>query len=105
MLEARRRGVSPHKVAAWVRRRLGGGIIIVRYRSDGSPGCTAPCTLCARELIKFDLKVCCLMEGGQVFCGRLSDPGAPPAKLSSGQRFWLTHWDCCKEPERSGGGR
>ena len=77
------------------------------------PGCTAPCMLCAREIIKYDLKVCCLLDSGQVFCGRLSDPGAPPAKVTSGQRSWLTHWDACKrkpsesmrERERSGGGR
>jgi hypothetical protein len=95
-VEAKRRGVQPHKVPAYVRRRLGGGIAILRFRADGSPGCSAPCTLCARELLKFDLKVACLMEDGQVFIGRLTDPGAPPAKVTGGQRAWLTYWTTCK---------
>ncbi|KAL4433928.1 hypothetical protein ABPG75_000369 [Micractinium tetrahymenae] len=96
VVEARRRGVPPHKVAGYVRRRLGGGVCIFRFRADGSPGCSAPCTLCAREIQRFDLKVCCLLEGGEVFCGRLSDPGAPPAKVTGGQRAWLRWWAACK---------
>lgn len=96
VVEARRRGVPPHKVASYVRRRLGGGVCIFRFRADGSPGCSAPCTLCAREIQKYDLKVCCLLEGGEVFCGRLSDPGAPPAKVTGGQRAWLRWWAACR---------
>lgn len=104
VLEARRRGVQPHKVATYVRRRLGGGVAILRFRADGTPGCSAPCTLCARELLKYDLKVACLMENGQVFCGRLTDPGAPPAKVTGGQRAWLTYWASCqRRPNTSGG--
>ncbi len=96
MTEARRRGVRPHKLASYVRRRLGGGVWILRVRADGSPGCSAPCTLCARELEKYALKVCCITEEGRPWCGRLSDPGAPPAHVTSGQRGWLTHWATCK---------
>lgn len=97
VMEARKRGVRPHKVAAYVRRRLGGGVSILRFRSDGSPGCAAPCTLCTKELLKFDLKVNCLLESGEVFCGRLTDPGAPRAKVTTGQRNLLAHWACCKD--------
>ena len=94
--EARRRGIQPHKVAAYVRRRLAGGICIVRMRSDGSPGCSIPCTLCAKELVKYDLKVCCRLASGEVFYGRLTDPDAPSAKVTGGQRNWLTWWACCQ---------
>ena len=92
MAEARRRGLPPHTVPGYVRRRLGGGVAVVRLRCDGSPGCSAPCTLCARELERYDLKVCCRLDDGAVWCGRLSDPGAPPAKLTSGQRSGLKEW-------------
>lgn len=102
VVDARRRGVAPHKVPAFVRRRLGGGITVVRLRSDGTPGCSAPCLLCARELARFDLKVCCRLDSGAVWCGRLSDPGAPPPKVTSGQRSWLAHWDACRWPVRGG---
>lgn len=102
VVEARRHGVRPHKVASYVRRRLGGGLCVVRYRSDGSPGCSAPCTLCAREILKYDLKVCCLLESGEIFCGRLTDPGAPPAKVTGGQRAWLRWWACCQAGRPNG---
>lgn len=92
MVEARRRGVQAHKVPGYVRRRLGGGVAILRFRADGTPGCSAPCTLCARELLKYDLKVACLLESGEVFMGRLTDPGAPTSKITGGQRAWLTYW-------------
>lgn len=92
MAEARRRGLPPHKVPGYVRRRLGGGIAVVRLRCDGSPGCSAPCTLCARELARYDLKVCCRLDDGAVWCGRLTDPDAPPAKMTSGQRSGLKEW-------------
>jgi hypothetical protein len=98
--EARRRGVQAHKVPGYVRRRLGGGVAILRFRADGSPGCSAPCTLCARELLKYDLKVACLLESGEVFMGRLTDPGAPPSKITGGQRAWLTYWTASQRARR-----
>ena len=109
MGEARRHGVPQHKVAAFVRRRLGGGVAVVRLRADGSPGCSAPCTLCARELARFDLKVCCCLESGALWVGLLTDPGAPPAKVTGGQCTWLTHWVACRDkraprPPGSGSG-
>ncbi|KAL4855989.1 Importin beta-like SAD2 [Chlorella vulgaris] len=108
VMEAKRRGVQPHKVAAYVRRRLGGGVAILRFRADGSRGCSAPCTLCARELLKYDLKVACLLENGEVFRGRLTDPGAPPSKVTGGQRAWLTYWTSCQrrgqDPAAAAGG-
>ena len=92
MAEARRRGLPPHKVPGYVRRRLGGGVAVVRLRCDGSPGCSAPCTLCVRELARYDLKVCCRLDSGAVWCGRVTDPDAPYAKMTSGQRSGLKEW-------------
>ena len=86
MQEARRRGVPPHRVVAWVRRKLGGGLLVVRFRTDGSVACAAPCILCSREIERFDLKVVCVDESGAWFSGRLSDPGAPPQRLTTGQK-------------------
>lgn len=86
MAEARRRGVAPHRLVPWVRRQLGGGMIVLRFRSDGSPGCSAPCELCARELERFGLRVTCLRPGGEGwFSGRLGEEGAPAAKPTNRQ--------------------
>eukprot|EP00887_Chlorella_sp_A99_P006974 scaffold2.g6974.t1 len=84
--EARRRGVPPHKIVPWVRRKLGGGLLVVRFRTDGSPACAAPCILCSKEIERFDLKVVCVGEDGGWFCGRLSDPHAPQQRLTTGQK-------------------
>lgn len=86
MQEARRQGVPPHRVVPWVRKKLGGGLLVVRFRTDGSPACAAPCILCSKEIKRFDLKVVCVDEGGGWFCGRLSDPGAPSQRLTTGQK-------------------
>ncbi len=85
MAEARRRGIAHHKVVPWVRRQLGGGIVVLRFLADGTAACSAPCTLCTQELRRFDLRVHCLQPGGEWFCGRLSEPGAPAAKLTNRQ--------------------
>lgn len=86
---ARRHGVRQHRVTTWVRRKLGADILVVRHRSDGSLGCAAPCVLCRRELLRFDLRVHCSLSGGAFFSGRLSDAGAPEPTLTSGQRRML----------------
>ena len=96
MAEARRRGVAGPPGPAFVRRRLGGGVAVLRLRSDGSAGCSAPCLLCARELARFGLKVCCRTDSGAVWRGHVDDPGAPPPKVTSGQRTWLAHWTTCR---------
>lgn len=87
---ARRHGVPPHAVVSWVRRKLGPDLLVLRRRSDGSLGCAAPCVLCRRELLRFDLRVHCSLGGGAgFFSGRLSEPGAPPPALTGGQRRML----------------
>ena len=93
---ARRKGVPPHSAVAWVRRKLGGGVLVFRRRADGSLGCAAPCVLCRRELLRFDLRVACSLgdgggDGGDgaFFSGRLSDTDAPVPRLTSGQRRML----------------
>lgn len=86
MDEARRHGVPPQRVVIWIRRKIGGDIAVVRYRSDGTMGCAVPCVLCQRELKRYDLRVHCSIGGGDFFSGRLSEQGAPPALLTAGQR-------------------
>ncbi len=115
VLAARRHGVPSHKVVPWVRRKLGPAVVVLRFRGDGSLGCSVPCVLCQRELKRFDLQVHCFVgagpgggagggsalrrshadggaaaspEGGW-FSGRLSDAGAPTPVLTAGQRRTL----------------
>ena len=118
MASARRHGVPQHKVVPWVRRKLGPSVVVVRFRGDGSLGCSVPCVLCQRELTRFDLKVHCFLGGStstpgggdgsggcqaggseaggdgdgggpRWFCGRMSDVGAPTPVLTAGQRRTL----------------
>lgn len=119
MLAARRHGVPSHKVVPWVRRKLGPAVVVLRFRGDGSLGCSVPCVLCQRELNRFDLQVHCFVGAGpggggtasggagsaastsasagaatagpegEWFSGRLSDAGAPTPVLTAGQRRTL----------------
>ena len=87
MAEARRRGVAAHKLVPWVRRQLGGGILVLRFLADGSTACSAPCAACAREIKRFDLRVLCLQLSGEWYSGRLGVAGAPACTtLTTGQR-------------------
>lgn len=51
-----------------------------------------PCTLCARELARFDLQVHCTLPDGGWFHGRVTDPDAPTPVLTSGQLRQLNLW-------------
>lgn len=92
---ARRHGVPSHKVVPWVRRKLGPTVVVLRFRGDGSLGCSVPCVLCQRELTRFDLSVCCFVgqDGADGepcwYRGRLTDEGAPTPVLTAGQRRTL----------------
>lgn len=95
MQHARRHGVPSHKVVPWVRRKLGPTVVVLRFRGDGSLGCSVPCVLCQRELTRFDLSVCCFVgqdaaDGAPCwYRGRLTDEGAPTPVLTAGQRRTL----------------
>jgi hypothetical protein len=54
--------------------------------ADGSLGVSVPCVVCRETLAQFDLRVTCMVAPGQWYCGRLTDPDAPPAKATSAQR-------------------
>jgi len=84
--EARRHGVQQHQVVTWVRRKLGGDVLVWRYTADGTLAVATPCKLCLRELQRFDLRVHCSLGPGAWYSGRLSEPEAPPVGLTSGQR-------------------
>jgi hypothetical protein len=62
---------------------------VFRFRADGTPGCTVPCVWCARELLRYDLRVSCTTGAGAVFSGRLDAADAPAALLTAGQRRML----------------
>ena len=77
-----------------MRRKLGANILVIRQRSDGSLGCAAPCVLCQKELLRFDLRVHCPLGDGGFFSGKLSDSGAPKPSLTAGQRRLLKKLTC-----------
>lgn len=102
MQQGRKAGVPPHKLVAWVRRKLGTNIAVWRHTSDGTIGCAAPCLFCARELQRFDLRVHCPLDAqGGWFSGRLGEPGAPQPALTGGQQRVLRQqgWGLCREPQ------
>jgi len=65
---------------------MGNTLTVVRPRANGSLGCSVPCVMCRRELLRFELRVKCVTEDGEWFEGRLDEPGAPRSKLTSGQK-------------------
>lgn len=62
------------------------------------PPCSFPCTLCARELARFDLQVHCTLPDGGWFEGRVTDPDAPAPTLTSGQLRQLNLWRPASTP-------
>jgi len=73
-------------VVTWVRRKLGGDVLVWRYTADGVLAVATPCTLCCRELQRFDLRVHCSLGPDSWYSGRLNEAQAPPVGLTSGQR-------------------
>ncbi|EFN57255.1 hypothetical protein CHLNCDRAFT_143791 [Chlorella variabilis] len=98
--QGRRQGVPAHKLVAWVRRKLGGSIVVWRRTADGQLAYAAPCLFCSRELKRFDLQVHCALGGGEWWSGKLSDAGAPQARLTGGQQKVLRAqgWILCDQP-------
>jgi len=84
--DARRHGVERHQVVTWVRRKLGGDVVVWRHTADGVLAVATPCTLCCRELQRFDLRVHCSLGPDSWYSGRLNEAQAPPVGLTSGQR-------------------
>ena len=84
---ASRHGVPPHARIAWVRRKFGGDVTVWRVLSDGRLGCSVPCVLCRRALVRRDLRVHAVLPDGAWFHGRLTDAGAPPSRATSGQVY------------------
>ncbi len=83
---ARRHGLrQTPQVVAWVRRKAGGDITVVRQLHDGTLGCSVPCVLCARELRRFDMRVHCSLGGGEWFSGKLDQDDAPVPRPTTGQ--------------------
>jgi hypothetical protein len=89
ILKAQRQNVPRHQVVHWVRRKAGPELTVWRQLADGSLGRSVPCLICKEILEVFGLRVCCIVEPGRWFRGRLTDQGAPVAKLTSGQKQLL----------------
>lgn len=78
--------MKPHRVATWIRRKMGTHLVIWRCLCDGSFGCAAPCVFCVKQLMAYDLQIHCPINADEWFHGKLSDAMAPAAKLTYGQR-------------------
>lgn len=87
--KARRRGMARHQIVTWVRRKVGAHVTVFRTLADGTLACAAPCLLCQRELVRFDLRVHCSLSPEQWWSGRLTDATAPPGKLTARQRMTM----------------
>lgn len=70
----------------WIRRKAGSELIVGRKLADGSLGCSVPCLICKAVLDVFELRVTCVVEPGAWFRGKLTDEGAPTAKLTAAQK-------------------
>jgi len=55
-------------------------MVVYRERSDGSPGCSVPCVMCRRELLRFRIPVVCRTPEETWFTGQLDELGAPVSK-------------------------
>ena len=92
--EARKHGVAPDGTVHWIRRKYGKDISVWRIIFDNNEkkyeyGCSIPCVLCRRELIRFDFNVHVTTGTEQWFHGYLTNDDAPVSKLTSGQmRTW-----------------
>lgn len=86
VLKASRQNVARHQVVHWIRRKAGAELTVWRELADGTLGASVPCCWCKAFLDVFDLRVRCVVSPGEWFSGRLTDQGAPVAKLTSGQR-------------------
>lgn len=84
---AKKHNVPSHRIVTWVRRKAGAHITVWRTLADGSFGCAAPCVLCAKELMRFDLNLHCPINSVEWYQGRASDEGAPAPKLTTRQRL------------------
>lgn len=98
---ASKNGIHPHSIIPWVRRKMGGYLVVRRSLCDDSPGCSVPCILCLREIQKYDLVVRCTFdaEDGRpcIFEGKfVPENTPPPSVLTRGQKR-MFRVDC--EPE------
>lgn len=106
VVKARRRGLGAHQIVTWVRRKVGAHVTVFRTLADGSLGCAAPCLLCQRELLRFDLRVHCSLAPERWWSGRLTDDSAPRGKLTARQRMMMPGADQQQQqqPGELGGG-
>lgn len=88
--DARNHSVRGEAVPRWLRRKYGGLVEVVRpveseSGSGLSRGCSVPCILCRRELLRYGFEVRCTTRDGRVWRGRLDQDDAPASKATRGQ--------------------
>ena len=82
---AKQHGVPRHAMVYWIRRKTGGSLVVQRFLSDNTAGCSLPCVLCRKEIERYDLAVCCMVRSGETvvsFYGK----DLPPSELTCSQR-------------------
>jgi hypothetical protein len=76
------KGIPRHAVISWIRRKSGGYLVVQRFLSDNTAGCSVPCVLCRREIEKYDMLVSCTARSGEPFEGKT----LPASELTCSQR-------------------
>lgn len=79
-------GVPDLKVADWLRRKDMGHMTVLRWKADGTLGCSVPCILCRRELLRYDIRFRCVLPDGSWYDGPMDAPDAPVCKMTSMQK-------------------
>lgn len=86
---AKQHGIHPHKQACWIKRKIGGNIVIWRMLANGSLSVSIPCIFCKRQIVSIDLKVHCIDKSGNPFHGKLNENDAPQCCLTSSQKKYF----------------
>lgn len=88
--QAMKKGVHKDAIVRYVRRKMGGHLVVQRFLHDNTPARSVPCVLCRRVLEFYDLCVTCFVCKDSIFEGKLTDPESPESTFTSGQRRAMT---------------
>ena len=85
LAHARRAGVPPSGVPAWLRRKFG-TIVIAKIRADGTIGCGHPCPMCRKALERVGARVATIVDDASMVVYRGPIAKAPPSRPTAKQR-------------------
>jgi len=77
--------VKPCKFGEWIRRKFGCHMTVWRTRGDGSFGCSTPCVLCRKELLRYNIYIHVMTVDNEWYHGRIAGADAPPSKPTNSQ--------------------